>query len=156
MPSSRARSLFRVLVVSLLVAFTSTTLMSVLSTPEPATAQVSVGVDDGVTVRKDDDKRRKSKEDKDEQDRVLNGQVLDINTLKEPPELIVGSVDGETVVRVMKTDEIARNGIHLGDYIQADGNKVHEQLFEADQLSVSERYAAASTENDNKEKDKKK
>ena len=82
-----------------------------------------------------------------------DGQV-DIDTLSDPPQLIVGSIDGLTVVRVLKTDEIARNDVHLGDYIEAAGNKVNEQLFDADQISVSERYAAASTENDNKKKKK--
>ena len=78
--------------------------------------------------------------------------MLDIDTLKNPPEVIVGSVDGLTVVKVLKTDEIARNGVHLGDYIQADGEKISEQLFEATQLSVSSRYKDDISENDNKDK----
>jgi len=143
-----------VLLVSLIITCAATGLMPLLSTTEPSTVQASVVADAGVTVRKDDDKRRKSKEDKNEEEKVLNGQVVDIDTLSDPPQLIVGSVDGLTVVRVLKTDEIARNDVHLGDYIEAAGNKVNEQLFDADQISVSERYAAASTENDNKKKKK--
>lgn len=159
MPSSRSRPFVRVLVTSLFVSFTVTTLMPLLPTAEPALALVSMVTDAGATVRKDDDKRRKSKEDKNEEERVLNGQVVEINTLADPPQLIVGTVDGLAVVRVLKTDEIARNGVQLGDYVEATGNKVNEELFDADELSVSERFAAAQPESDDKDdkkKDKKK
>ena len=84
MPSSRVRPVVRVLLVSLIIACATTGLMPLLSTTRPATAQASFMADAGVTVRKDDDKRRKSKEDKNEEERVLNGQVVDINTLKDP------------------------------------------------------------------------
>ena len=66
-------------------------------------------------------------------------------------QIIDRAAYGQTVVRVLKTDEIAKNGIHLGDYVQADGEKIHEQLFEATMLSVSSRYTADISENDNKE-----
>lgn len=154
MPSSRVRPFVRALLVGLIIMGTTAGLMPLLSASVPATAHASVVADAGVTVRRDDDKRRKSKEDKNEEEKVLNGQVIEINTLSDPPQLIVGSVDGLTVVRVLKTDEIVRNGVQLGDYIEATGNKQNEQLFDADQISVSERYAAPSTENDNKKKNK--
>ena len=60
-------------------------------------------------------------------------------------------MDGQTVIRVLKTDEIARNGVRLGDFIEANGEKLHEQLFEATQLSVSEHFSVLSTDNDNKD-----
>jgi hypothetical protein len=103
------------------------------------------------TVAQDDKDRRPKGTNHgsdDDEDHVLDGQVLEIDTLKDPPELIVGSVDGETVVKVIKTDEIAINGIHLGDYIQAKGEKQSEVLFEATQLSVSSRYGDQSSDND--------
>jgi hypothetical protein len=150
MPRSRTRPIVRTLLVGLIITGTVAGLMPLVSTSGPATAHASVVADAGVTVRHDDDKRRKSKEDKNDEEKVLNGQVIEINTLTDPPQLIVGSVDGLTVVRVLKTDEIVRNDVHLGDYVEATGNKQNEQLFDADQLSVSERYAAPSTENDNK------
>jgi hypothetical protein len=102
------------------------------------------------TVAQDDKDRRPKGTNKgsdDDEDHVLNGQVLEIDTLKDPPELVVGSVDGQTVVKVLKTDEIAINGIHLGDYIQASGEKQSELLFEATELSVSSRYGDESSDN---------
>jgi len=79
----------------------------------------------------------------DDEDHVLNGQVLEINTLKDPPEMLVGTGDGQVVVKVYKTDEIAVNGINTGDYISAQGEKVHELLFEAQKLEVAERYSGS-------------
>jgi hypothetical protein len=106
------------------------------------------------TVAQDDKDRRPKGTNKgsdDDEDHVLDGQVLEIDTLKDPPEVTIGSVDGLTVVKVLKTDEIAINGIHLGDYIQARGEKQSEVLFEATQLSVSSRYGdAPENNNDNK------
>ena len=111
----------------------------------------SVTVAEATVLQKDDDKKDKDKNKNrgsdDDEDHVVRGQVLEIDTLKDPPELIMGSVDGQTVIRVLKTDEIAINGVRLGDYIEANGEKVSEVLFEATQLSVSERYGDAKNDN---------
>jgi len=98
---------------------------------------------------KDKNKDKKNNRDDHDEDHVLNGQVLAVDTHKDPPEMIVGSVDGPTVVRVLKTDEIAMNGVGVGDYVELSGEKVNEQLFEATQISVSERYSGQQSENDN-------
>ena len=42
------------------------------------------------------------------------------------------------------------NGVGVGDYVELNGEKVSERLFEATQISVSERYSGAQSENDNK------
>jgi len=44
------------------------------------------------------------------------------------------------------------NGVRLGDYIQANGEKINEQLFEATELSVSAHFSDIKQENDNKKK----
>ena len=107
---------------------------------------------------KDKDKDKKDKKNvgsDDDQDHKIDAQVLEINTLKDPPELVVGTMDGETVVRVLKTDEIALNGVRLGDYIQITGEKVSEKLWDANELSVSEHFTAEA-KNDKKNDNKKK
>jgi hypothetical protein len=127
---------------------------SVLAVTVPG-AGPSIQVAEASPVMKDEDKKdkdkNKNKGSDDDEDHVITGQVLEIDTLKDPPELIIGSVDGETVIRVLKTDEIAMNGVRLGDYIQANGEKQSERLFEATQLSVSEHYGEGNSENDNKD-----
>ena len=93
----------------------------------------------GVAQGKDDDKKDKKDRDRnqdDDEDHTLNGQVLEINADKDPPEMIVGTIDGEALVRVLKTDEIALNGVKVGDYVELNGEKLDELLFEATQISV--------------------
>ena len=106
--------------------------------------------------RDKDDKDQKSRKnvghDRDE-DHVLRGQVLQIDTIKDPPELIMATTDGPSLVKVLKTDEIAINGVRLGDHIEINGEKISEVLFEATEISVSEHYSGAASEgsnNDNK------
>jgi hypothetical protein len=135
-----------------IIAVTSTLAATV---PTPGTSiRVALAT---VAQGKNDDKKDKNKQNEsDDEDHVLNGQVLEINTLKNPPELIVGSVDGQTVIRVLKTDEIATNGVHLGDYVQANGEKQDETLFEATQLSISERFKGETASGNNNNNDNKK
>jgi hypothetical protein len=101
-------------------------------------AEASVAAD-----KKDERKDKKDKQQDDDRgaDFVLNGQVLEISPSKNPPEMIVGTVDGRTLVRVLKTDEIARNGVGVGDYVELTGEKINEQLFETTAISVSQRFA---------------
>jgi hypothetical protein len=106
---------------------------------------------------KKDDKKEKEKADKErDADRVAEGQVIEIDTLKDPPELILATADGNMVVRMLKTDEIAVQGVRLGDHVKVDGEKHHELLFEAQMLEVTERFSVASDDNGNDNKDKKK
>ena len=149
MPISRLWLAGRAVLLSVIITFTAPTILNLLQISQHATAEATVTYGKGDDKDKDKEKERREKAEN--EDRIINGQVLEIDSLKDPPELIIGSVDGQTVVRVLKTDEITKNGIHLGDYIQADGEKIHEQLFEATMLSVSSRYTADISENDNKE-----
>jgi ribosomal protein L9 len=145
------RSLGRATLVGLIATASTVTVVHLLPMAQPATAEATVLYGKN-NEDKDKNKEKERREKEQNEDRVINGQVLEIDTLKDPPEIILGSVDGKTVIRVLKTDEIARNGVRLGDFIQADGEKLNEQLFEATQLSVSEHFSAIDTENDNKDK----
>jgi hypothetical protein len=149
MPISRWWLAGRAVLLSLIITFTAPAILHLLPTSHQATAEATVFYGKGDD--KDKDKEKAKREKAENEDRVLNGQVLEIDTLKNPPEIIIGSVDGQTVIRVLKTDEIALNGVRLGDYIEADGEKIHEQLFEATSLRVSEHYTGITSENDNKE-----
>lgn len=138
----------RALLLSLIILATIGIPTMLASSQVPvALATVAQGKD-----RDDGKKNTKNQGGDDDADHVLNAQVLEINTLKDPPELTVGSIDGPAVVRVLKTDEIAINGVRLGDYIEAKGEKQSEVLFDATQLSVSERFSDSTSSNDNKSK----
>lgn len=109
-------------------------LVLAVSSVEMSASSMSVALADN-----DDKKDNKNIGNDDDEDHVARGQVIGINTLKDPPELKLASYDGEMVVRVMKTDEISLNGIKLCYHIQMEGEKIHEYLFEATKLEVEEK-----------------
>jgi hypothetical protein len=104
----------------------------VSSTP----SSVVFAQDDNKRGDKNDGKDNKNIGNDDDEDHFARGQVIGINTLKDPPELTVAAFDGEMIVRVMKTDEISLNGVRLCYHIQMEGEKIHEYLFEATKLEV--------------------
>jgi hypothetical protein len=143
---SAAKEVLRLGVVASMVSLELLTLSPGLVTP---VAEASVAAE-----KKDSGKDKKDAKHKDDdrgEDFVLNGQVLAIDEHKDPPELIVGTVDGRARVRVLKTDEIARNGVEVGDSVELTGEKINELLFEATEISVSERTSSheAGGGNDN-------
>jgi hypothetical protein len=110
-----------------------------------AEASVAAGKNDD-KEKKEKEKERKHRDDDRGDDFVLNGQVLEIDTRKDPPEMVVGTVDGRATVRVLKTDEIATNGVGVGDYVELTGEKINELLFEATEISVGQRFAGPHPE----------
>jgi hypothetical protein len=110
-----------------------------------------------VTHDKDDndggDNESKNRGNDDDEDHVAQGQVLEINTLKNPPEMQVAGFDGVMLVTVLKTDEIVRNGVHLGDHVRLQGEKIHEYRFEATEIEVTKR-CCGKPDNDNNEEEK--
>jgi hypothetical protein len=95
--------------------------------------------DSGKKQDKNDGKKNKNIGNDDDEDHFARGQVIGINTLSDPPQLTIAGFDGEMVVRVMKTDEIALNAVRLCDHIQLEGEKINEFLFEATKVEVEER-----------------
>jgi hypothetical protein len=138
----------RALLVGATLVVASFGISTILPYSHPTVAEASVAQGDK-DKDKGDSKDNHDKGGDHDADHVFNGQVIDMNTLKDPPELYVGSTDGLTTIRVIKTDEIAINGIRLGDYIQATGEKQNEQLFDATELSVSEHFSDVAVNNDN-------
>src|SRR5688572_19593743 len=132
---SIAKEVSRLPLIAVLVSAAIGALAPLTVTPE---VQASVLAD------KKDEKEKSEKKSKKDDDRgddfVLNGQVLEIDTRKDPPEMIVGTVDGRATVRVLKTDEIAINDVGVGDYVELTGEKLNELLFEATEISVGQRF----------------
>ena len=133
--------------LGLVVLFVTAEVVSLVpgSTVSVAEASVAAGKNDDKDKKEKND-RKKNKDDDRGDDFVLNGQVLEIDTQKNPPEMIVGTVDGKATVRVLKTDEIAMNGVGVGDYVELTGEKINELLFEATEISVGPRFAGPPPE----------
>ncbi len=139
------------LVAAALVVATAGLAAATLALDAPtALASVSQDKDDD---DRDDKNRNKNRGNDDDEDHIAQGQVLEINTLKDPPEMQVAGFDGVMLVRVLKTDEIVRNGVHLGDHVRLVGEKIHEKLFEATQIEVTNR-CCGPPDNDNNEEEK--
>ena len=103
----------------------------------PAVSFAAPGFDDD----DEDDKGREEnartdKERSERDDRQTTGQVMEINTLKNPPEMIIANADGLVLVRCLKTDIIALNGVRLGDHVTVTGEKISEIEFEAQDMTV--------------------
>jgi hypothetical protein len=92
----------------------------------------------------DDDKSNpgKKEEGRSEQfrsnrdDHQVSGQVLEINSLKDPPEMSIANMDGVMKVRMLTTDLISKNSVRLGDHVTLIGEKISEVEFEAQEMSI--------------------
>jgi hypothetical protein len=69
-------------------------------------------------------------------DHQVSGQVLEINSLKDPPEMSIANMDGVMKVRMLTTDLIAKNSVRLGDHVTLIGEKISEVEFECQEMSV--------------------
>jgi len=90
----------------------------------------------------DDDNSRNQKENGSAEESTgdsthTNGQVLQINTLSDPQEIILANVDGRVVVKMSGKNAknlIKESGIHVGEYIEVWGQKQSELEFWADTI----------------------
>ena len=106
---------------------------------------------------KDDDKDHKGKREEERSelfrsqrdDRQTSGQVMDINTLKDPPEIWIANMDGVVHVRMLTTDLIAKNSLRLGDHVTVIGEKISEVEFEAQEMSVDSHLGEDEDDPDN-------
>lgn len=62
------------------------------------------------------------------------GNVVEVHLDEKPPYIIIGTRDGPVTLRVR--GDAARLVVKIGDYVTAEGEKVHEQLYEVDSLKV--------------------
>ena len=68
-------------------------------------------------------------------DVFIEGNVLEVHQDEEPPYVMVANRDG--LVRVNLLCGSRCPTIRVGQYLQADGEKQHEFLFDATDVSVS-------------------
>jgi hypothetical protein len=68
-----------------------------------------------------------------------SGEVLAINTLVEPNEIILGNIDGRVTVKMYGKESatlVKSSGVRVRDYIEVVGYKENENLFWADTISA--------------------
>jgi type VI secretion system secreted protein VgrG len=52
------------------------------------------------------------------------------------PYVVIGNVDGDQRVRLRGDAKSMCSSIRIGDYLEAEGEKQHEQLFDADEVTI--------------------
>jgi hypothetical protein len=69
-------------------------------------------------------------------DVYVEGNVAEVHLDDTPPTIVIALRDGPMVIRLAK-GALFPSGIKVGDYVEIDGQKEHEQLFWADGISIS-------------------
>jgi hypothetical protein len=72
-------------------------------------------------------------------DTRTSGEVLAINTLKDPHEITLGNIDGQVYVKFYGPNAphmIKESGVKVKDYIEVIGWKENENVFWADSISA--------------------
>jgi hypothetical protein len=67
-------------------------------------------------------------------DVYTEGNVTELHLDAEPSYVLVGNRDGDVKVVLLCRDQCPT--IRVGDYLEADGEKQHEQIFEATEVTV--------------------
>jgi hypothetical protein len=93
----------------------------------------------------DNDNRHSTASEDDGEERNLEGQVIELYSDREPPEMVVAQLGGDITARVLKTDEIAIWGVQVGDYVHLQG-EYDGGVFNANSLDVTERFGAADND----------
>jgi hypothetical protein len=102
-----------------------------------AVPSVVMADDDDDKNAKGDREERASEQFRSERDsRQVTGQVLEINSLLETPEMVIANMDGKVRVRMLTKDLIAKHAVRLGDHVTLIGEKISEVEFECQEMSV--------------------
>ena len=97
---------------------------------------------------KDDNHHKNNSNEDDREDRNLEGQVIELYPDRNPPEMVVAQLGGNVTAQILKTDEIALQGVKVGDYVHLSG-EYDKGVFYSDAIDVTERYGAAGNDNSN-------
>jgi hypothetical protein len=92
--------------------------------------------DDDENARGERDERASEQYRSERDSRQVTGQVLEINSLSDPPEMVVANMDGKIKVRMLTKDLIPKHSVRLGDHVTLIGEKISEVEFECQEMSV--------------------
>ena len=98
-------------------------------------------------ARDSDDDRLDNVDEDDRDDRNLEGQVIELYPDRNPPEMVVAQLGGNVTARILKTDEIAIQGVKVGDHVHLEG-EYERGVFDANELTVTERFGSATDDTD--------
>ena len=70
-------------------------------------------------------------------DHRTEGNVVQVRCDAPIPTVVIANRDGDVDVQLLREAAKSCGSIGVGDYLEARGEKVHEQLFEADDVTAS-------------------
>jgi CSLREA domain-containing protein len=113
---------------------------------EPAGTLVVLALSEPVAAARDEDKPPKLTEQErwqqartnagSREDERIEGNVLAVNCGARPPTITIGNRDGEVLVELRRSAAADCVQIRPGQYMEADGEKIHETRFVADRVSA--------------------
>jgi hypothetical protein len=126
---------------------TSTSTLTITHTPSPTASVTLTPISRAVPVRAEDDndngdsesrisrQRRERTNQLGFDDYHIEGNVVDVVLDADQPYAVIGTRDG--LVRVMLPCKDGCPRVRVGDYLEADGVKQTEQLFQADSVRLT-------------------
>ena len=67
---------------------------------------------------------------------LIEGDVLRVDCAAQPPVITIGNRDGEVTVELRGETVGDCAQVRPGQYLEASGEKIHEQLFVADRINA--------------------
>jgi hypothetical protein len=92
--------------------------------------------------RENDDKQRRNRERTnrgDQEDRTIEGDVAEVRCDESIPTVVIANRDGLVDVKLLKSTANICPDILVNDYLEATGEKEHEYLFYAEDVSIAKR-----------------
>jgi hypothetical protein len=114
------------------------TITVVIVDTTPGTAFVP-SEDDPDRPRKETENQRREREHTNRAGRddiATEGNVLETRCDAAWPSVVIANRDGAVEVRLLKEAVAACRSIRVGDYLEADGEKQHELLFDAESIEI--------------------
>ena len=92
--------------------------------------------DDPPKETKDERRQRERTNRGSKDDEYVEGNVVETRCDQPWPSVVIANRDGEVETRLVKEAQAACRSIQPGDYLEADGEKQHEHLFDAHGVEV--------------------
>ena len=106
--------------------------------PAPAPSPNNDDEEDKPRVETEDERRNRERTNRaGKDDEYVEGNVVEVHPDERPPYVVIANRDGLVKVVLFKDASQVADDIRVGDYLEADGEKQHEQLFHADSVEIS-------------------
>jgi hypothetical protein len=111
-----------------------------LPTPPSAVSPGDDSADDARVERERETEEERRQRERTNQgskdDDSTEGNVVEARCDQPWPSVIIANRDGNVEVKLLKEAQKLCSSIQVGDYLEADGEKQHEQLFHADSVEI--------------------